>query len=176
MTATATWQRLLSQHPLADESETPEFWETYLTENPDVLHRLLADVYHATYGSEKPPTLDDLWEMMSTPRFSTQPFGEAVLDLLGDRSLRWLAREVRISIGQMQRYVVGTRPIVSLHDHRGSMRRIEAVAQALRVHPSFFGEWRRLWVMSLIDNAFATQPALSVGIFRRFSGFEKDRP
>lgn len=167
-----SWQRLLDAHPRGPDSAEPEFWETYLNDNPDVLHRLLADVYHATYGSEKPPTLDDLWEMMSVPRFATIPFGQAVLDLLGDRSIRWLAQNVGIAHSQMSRYLSGARPIVSVHDHRGSMRRMEAVARALRVHPSYFMEWRRMWVMSLIDSAFSAQPALSIGMFRRFSGFE----
>lgn len=168
------WQKLLDGHRSGTESTEPEFWEQYLTENPDVLNRLLADVYQATYGSEKPPTLDDLWEMMSVPRFSTLTFGDAVCDLLGDRSIRWLAGEVGIVHSQMSRYLNGSRPIVSLHDVRGSMRRIESVAKALRVHPSYFMEWRRLWVMSLIDSAFTAKPSLSIGMFRRFSGFEKN--
>jgi len=173
MTATQTWQRLLDAHALGEVSEEPEFWEAYLAENPDVLHRLLADIYQATYGSEKPPTLDALWEMMATPLFSTEPFGEAVLDLLGERSIRWLAQQIGVSHPQLCRYLNGTRPIVSIHDHRGSMYRIESIAGVLRVHPSFFVEWRRLWVMSLIDSAFAAEPSLSVGIFRRFSGLER---
>lgn len=167
------WQRLLGEHPHGKQSSQPEFWEQYLADHPDVLHRLLADIYQATYGTEKPPTLDDLWEMMSTPRFSTAPFGEALLDLLGDRSVRWLAAEVGIVHSQLSRYINGSRPIVSIHDHRGSMRRIEAVARALRVHPSYFVEWRRLWVMSLIDSAFTARPELSIGVFRRYAGFEK---
>ena len=174
MTATQTWQRLLDAHPLGEQSEEPEFWEGYLGDNPDVLHRLLADIYQATYGSEKPPTLDALWEMMSTPQFSTQPFGEAVLDLLGDRSVRWLAQQLGgVSHTHLARHLNGSRPIVSVHDHRGSMRRIESIARVLRVHPSFFVEYRRLWIMSLIDSAFTAEPTLSVGVFRRFSGFEK---
>lgn len=171
----ANWQRLLERHPQGKESATPEFWEGYLTENPDVLHRLLADVYQATYGSEKPPTLDDLWEMLATPQFSTDEFGVAVLDLLGERSIRWLAQQIGTSHPQLSRYLNGSRPIVSVHDHKGSMKRIESIARALRVHPSYFVEWRRLWVMSLIDSAFAAKPSLSVGVFRRYAGFEKTR-
>jgi hypothetical protein len=167
------WQRLLDGHPHGDESSTPEFWEQYLDEHPEVLHRLLADIYQATYGSEKPPTLDDLWEMFATPRFSTEPFGPALLDVLGDRSVRWLAQQVGTSHTQLLNYISGRRAIVSVHDHRGSMQRIESIARVLRVHPSYFVEWRRLWVLSLIDSAFTAQPALSVGLFRRFSGFEK---
>jgi len=167
------WQRLLDGHQHGADSETPEFWEQYLADHPDVLHRLLADIYTATYGSEKPPTLDDLWEMMAVPQFSTETFGPAVLDLLGDRSVRWLASQIGTSHVQLSRYLNGSRPIVSVHDHRGSMKRIESIARVLRVHPSFFVEWRRLWMMSLIDSAFSAQPSLSIGMFRRFSGFEK---
>jgi hypothetical protein len=170
---TATWQKILESHPAGPRSDDPDFWEEYLAEHPDVLHRLLADVYQATYGAEKPPTLDDLWAIMATPRFTSQDFGDAVLELLGDRSIRWLAQQVGIAHPQLSRYLSGQRPIISVHDHRGSMRRIESVAQALHVHPSYFTEWRRLWIMSLIDSAFASQPSLSVGIFRRFSGFEE---
>lgn len=170
---TAGWQKILDSHPLAARSEDPDFWEQYLAEHPDVLHRLLADVYQATYGAEKPPTLDDLWAIMATPRFTTEEFGDAVMDLLGERSIRWLAGQVGIAHPQLSRYLSGQRPIISIHDTRGSMRRIESVAEALSVHPSYFTEWRRLWIMSVIDSAFTSQPSLSVGIFRRYSGFEE---
>lgn len=169
------WQKLLASNPVAQRSDDPDFWETYLAEHPDVLHRLLADVYQATYGSAKPPTLDDLWAIMATPRFTTEEFGNAVIDLLADRSVRWLASQVGIAHQQLSRYLSGQRPIVSIHDTRGSMRRIESVAKALKVHPSYFVEWRRLWIMSLLDSAFTAQPGLSVGIFRRYSGFENAR-
>ena len=165
------WQGLLQSHPLAKDADSPDFWEEYLADHPDVLNRLLADVYQATYGADKPPTLDALWDIMSSKRFSTEEFGPAVYEVLGDRSVRWLAREVGGSAEQLRRFVTGQRPIVSVHDHRGSMNRIEAVAKALDVHPSYFMEWRRLWVMSLIDSAFASRPDLSIGVFRRYSGF-----
>lgn len=47
-------QNLAEAHPLAGQSDSPDFWETYLAENPDVLHRLLADVYQATFGVDRP--------------------------------------------------------------------------------------------------------------------------
>lgn len=172
-----TWQNLLTSHPLAGDADDPAFWEHFLGEHPDVLHRLLADVYQATYGTERPPTLDDLWEIMATRQFSTEPFGDTLLDLLGDRkqSVRWLAREIGIVHSQLLRYCSGQRPIVSLHDVQGSMRRIEACAKALGVHPSYFTEWRRLWVMSLLDAAFTAHPDLSISVFRRYSGFAVDK-
>ena len=111
------------------------------------------------------------------PRFTGEEFGPAVLDLLSqrDRSIRWLAQQIGTSHTQVRFYLTGKRPILNLHDARGSMIRIEAVARALRVHPSYFAEWRRLWIMTLLDSAFAARPGLSVGVFKRFAGFEDQR-
>lgn len=167
-----SWQRLLDTHALAPRTGSPDFWVEYLAEHPDVLHRLLADVYQAVHGADRPPTLDDLWALVAHQEFSSKVFGDAVVELLGKRSVRWLAQQVGVHHSVMTRFVRGERPITSVHDTKGSMARIEAVAKALRVHPSHFGEWRRLWIMSLLDGAFATNPNLSVGIFRRFASLE----
>lgn len=167
------WKSFMAEHPLGEESGSEDFWCQYLDQNPDVLHRLLADVYQATYGAERPPSLDDLWDLMSAPRFSRAPFGEAVTDLLGSRSITWLAQQAGMAQPALSRLINGQRPIVIRNDPKGSMQRIEQVARALRVHPSYFEEWRRLWIMALLDSAFAGRPDLSIGVFRRYSGFEK---
>ena len=169
------WQQLLASHPLGEESSRPDFWADFLSEHPDVLHRLLADVYQATHGTEKPPTLDELWDLVATPEYSVDPFGEALLAALGSRSVRSLAVQIGIHQSLLTRYITGERDIVSIRDPRGSMARIEIIARALRVHPSYFAEWRRLWVMSLLDAAFVRQPNLSIGIWKRFSGFQDGR-
>lgn len=171
----AGWQRVLEDHPLGSQSADPTFWERYLDEHPDVLHRLLADVYQAAYGVDRPPTLDELWDLVATPEFSVKPFGEALLDALAGRSVRSLAVQIGIHQTLLTRYMTGERDIVSVRDPIGSMRRIELVAKALRVHPAYFAEWRRLWLMSLLDSAFVAQPALSIGVWKRFSGFSGAR-
>lgn len=172
----AGWQKVLDTHPLAARAEDPNFWDDYLAEHPDVLHRLLADVYTATHGADRPPTLDDLWELVAAPEFAMDSFGDAVrrsLDHRG-RSIRWLAQQIGIHQSVLTRHVTGEHPIVSIRDPRGSMQRIELIATALRVHPSYFVEWRRLWIMSLLDHAFEDQPHLSVEVFRRYAGL-RDR-
>lgn len=173
------WQKVLDTHPLAAQSEDADFWDSYLTEHPDVLHRLLADVYTATHGAERPPTLDDLWELVSAPEFAMDPFGDAVRRALArrDRSIRWLAQQIGLHQTVLTRYISdrsAENPIVSIRDPKGSMQRIEAVAAALHVHPSYFREWRRLWIMSLLDTAFEAEPHLSVEVFRRYAGL-RDR-
>lgn len=171
----AGWQRVLEDHPHGGHSSDPSFWEEYLGEHPDVLHRLLADVYQATYGVDRPPTLDELWDLVSTPEFSTKPFGEALMEALGGRSVRSLSVQIGIHPSALHRFITGEREIVSVRDPIGSMRQLEVIARALRVHPAYFSEWRRLWVMSLLDAAFIRQPALSIGVWKRFSNFGSGR-
>lgn len=168
------WRAVLASHPLAERSRDAQFWDEYLEQNPDVLHRLLADVYRATYGAEKPPSLEDLWAILDAPEFTGETFGPAVRELASRRgkSLRWVALQAHVDQKHLLRYLSGERPIVNAHDIEGSMERIESVSRALRVHPSYFMEWRRLWVMRLVDSAFTAHPDLSVEVFRRFSGFE----
>lgn len=162
------------EHPLAEPSASEEFWVRYLDENPDVLHRLLADVYEATYGAEAPPTLDDLWKLMSAqPRYASVPFGEAVVDALGGRSINWLAGQAGVSQSVLSRLINGLKPVVNIKDIRGSMYRLERIAAVLRVHPSYFAEWRRMWIMTLLDSAFTAQPTLSIGVYRRYSAFDR---
>ena len=167
------WKKFLAEHPLGPDSDNEDFWAEYLGQNPDVLHRLLADVYQATYGVDHPPSLDDLWDLISSPQFSNDSFGIAVKTALGRRSVAWLAHQAGIAQPVLHRLVHAERPIVNINDPKGSMARMEAIARVLRVHPSYFAEWRRLWIMSLLDSAFASQPALSVGVFRRYAGFER---
>jgi hypothetical protein len=168
------WQAFMAQHPSAASSATEEFWVDYLGEHPDVLHRLLADVYEATFGADAPPTLDDLWQLMSAqPRYASAPFGQAVVEALGDRSINWLAQQTGVSQPTLSRMVNGIKPVVNIKDVSGSMYRLERIASVLRVHPSYFAEWRRMWIMTLLDSAFTAQPTLSIGVFRRYSGFDR---
>lgn len=169
------WDQVLTEHELMPKTSDPEFWRTFLTENPDVFHRLLADLYQVTgRATDRPPTLEDLWDLVG-PRFTNEPFGVAVRELLGDRSIRWLAGEIHIHNVPLTRVINGERDVVSIRDPKGSMARIEAIARALRVHPSYFAEWRRLWVMTLIDQAFEQHPHMSIGMYRKFARHENGR-
>lgn len=168
------WAEVIAEHELVARSGDQEFWRKYLTENPDVLHQLLADLFQVTRGATTtPPTLDDLWGLVA-PRFTNEPFGVAVKELLAGRSVRWLANEVHIHNAPLVRLLNGERDVVSVRDPKGSMARIEAIARALQVHPSYFAEWRRLWVMTLLDYAFEEHPHLSIGVYRKFAGYQKN--
>lgn len=169
------WDEVISKHHLVEHSDQWEFWDAYFTDNPDALHRVLADLYQVTQSSRaRPSSLEELWSLV-TPSFSNEPFPAAVRTLLAGRSVRWLAGRIGISQPYLTRLLNGQKPVISIHDPKGSMLRIEVVAKALRVHPSHFAEWRRLWVMSLIDSAFESQPNLSIAFFQKFAGLQ-ERP
>lgn len=169
------WDAVLREHAAFPKTSDPAWWRVFLGDNPDVLHRLLGDLYQASSdAATRPPTLEDLWNLVG-PRFTNEPFGAAVRELLGKRSIRWLAGEVHIHQSPLTRLITGERDVVSVRDPQGSMARIEAIARALSVHPSYFAEWRRLWVMTLIDTAFERHPNLSVGVYRKFARHENGR-
>lgn len=167
------WKRVLEQHEHGAQTEDEGFWEEYLREHPDVLHRLLADVYRMTHGTTQPPTLDQLWETVAVPAFSALPFPEAFADVLNGRSMSAIAARAGIHKTTLLRHLNGERPIVSINDPLGSMRRIEIIAEAVGVHPSYFAEWRRLWIMTLLDDAFIGRPDLSVGLYRRYTSVRR---
>lgn len=149
----------------------PAFWLDLLQRDPEVLNRLLGDLWKTVQGirgDNRIPSLAELYEL-PLPEFSTEPFPEALRAKLGGRSLRWLAQETHITKSHMHRLAHGERPIVSLSDPRGSMAQIASIARALRVHPAYFAEWRRLWLMTLLDDAFELHPNLSIGIWTRFT-------
>lgn len=163
------WRQVLERHENGAATADPGFWEQTLRQRPDVLHRFLADVHRSVHGTTRPPTLDELWSLVAEPVFSADPFPVAFETARGTRSMAQIATYAGMHRATLKRYVDEERPIVSTQDPGGSMHRLEVVAKALGVHPSYFSEWRRLWVMSLIDVAFTDRPELSVSLYRRFS-------
>lgn len=166
------WEKALAESKVYAGSFDPTFWRTYLIEHPEVLHHILADL-HQVAGVDKgrPPNLDDLWELVA-PTFSDQPFPQAFQNARGARSVRQIAGAVHLHHEQVRRYLDGRLPIIKVHDSIGSMRRLELFAKALGVRPAYFMEWRRLWIMSVIDSALESRPNVSVSIYRKFSGQE----
>ena len=171
-----TWERVARDHDVLPKTVDHVWWQQYLTERPDVMYRLLGDLYQASAtvrgkDPNKVPTVDELRGLV-TQKYSNDPFGVALKELLGDRSVRWLAHQMKIHHSQITRIIRGERDISTLQDPAGA---IEAVARVLRVHPSYFVEWRRMWIMNLLDDAFTAQPHLSIGVGKKFSAHEPRR-
>lgn len=169
-----SWETVAREHPLMPKTTDPDFWRAHLAQNPEVMYRLLADLHNAAsqFRGENPdrvPTVEELLNLV-TPQYSNDPFPVALKTALGNRSARWLAKRLNMHFSYVYRLLNGEREIVDVNDPAHSMARIEAIARELRVHPSYFAEWRRLWIMSLLDSMFEVKPNLSIGVWRKFSG------
>lgn len=171
-----SWETVAREHELMPQTRDQDWWRQLLTERPDVMYRLLGDLYQASASvrgkdPSKLPTVDDLRELV-TQQYSNDPFPQALQMLLAGRSVRWLAQQMKIHHSLLTRMIRGERDIVAVTDPEGSMLRLEEIARVFKVHPSYFVEWRRLWIMSLMDEVFAVQPNLSIGVWKKFSLFQ----
>lgn len=153
-------------------------WEEFFAESPDALHHLLGEIYIITKSQAAEVkrsgrrvrtvngNLDELWAMIS-PRYSMEPFGEAVRELMGPMSLRAFAAKIPMHHHSLSRLMRGERQVVNQFDIPGSMRTLEVVAKAGKVHPAFFVEWRELLVLGVVRKALSTDPALGIRVIER---------
>ena len=165
---------------LLTRSQDKQYWSDVFSRQPDVMYAMLGDLYTITKAHESPNVrggrrarvtgdLDELWDML-TPQFSVKPFGDALRDVMGNMSLRQFAAAIPMHHRSLARLMDGERQIVNKHDPEGSMRQLERIAQVARVHPSYFNEWRRLWIFSTLDDVFAAHPNTSIGLIKKYAG------
>lgn len=180
MTKNAQWDRAATLCP-PERYGSPE-WTQHYEANPDVLTKMLGDLYR-TYKSEEAKragtanpsggrrrahingNLDELWSVV-TPRFSMLPFDQAFAELKGERSLRAYATKCGIDFKRLSKLVKMSQG--SLKSFTVTLTRydLEAIAKAGGVHPAFFLEWRLMIVQDLIAEVFTRQPNLSISILR----------
>jgi len=168
----AEWATARSLCP-TDEYSTTD-WHSHFTEQPDVLLQMLGDVFRVykseqrkAAGTSNPQggrrrnhiegSLEELLEIVQ-PKFSVKPFRDALEDLLGQRSLNWLALKAGQNSRVFRRKISGQRPL-SRYD-------MEVIAQALDVHPAYFLEWRIETVTQMVANVMVAQPHRSIGFLK----------
>lgn len=173
----ADWAHAATQFPVTAHTQDAGFWASFFEERPGVLHQLLGDLYLITKAHQRADrrggrrsrtingNMEELWGML-TPRFATEPFGPATRELMGATSLRQFAKKVPMHHHALARLISGERPVVRPKDPEGTMRILEAVAKAGGVHPSYFLEWREVFVYNALQQAFETSPNLSITVTR----------
>lgn len=168
------WETAAREHEQIEDSAQPGFWRGALQQDPEIMHRLLGDLWNAAQAAKgqtrvSMPTVDEVFRLV-IPRYSNEAFPAALKEALDKRSVRWLAGRLHLHHGTVNRWATGQRDIVNMHDPEGSMAQIAAIAKECGVHPAFFAEWRRLWILLLLDDAFSFHPNLSIGVWKKFSG------
>ena len=151
-------------------------WRRYFDSRPDMLDKVLREIYIAAQRQwdqgkrstgrrvvEGSATLDELWGYL-LPRYSMEPFPTAVREVMGGKSLRDFAGLVPMHHQTFNRFLTGERPVINHADLLGSMKRIEDIARAGKVHPAFFLEWRTMWVLTAVTTALNSNPNATIDV------------
>lgn len=177
MAGSADWDRAKSLYPSTTKL-TESDWLDFFTDNPDIVHKILGDIYVITKAdaatqkkSGRRPrhingNLDELWKMI-TPRYATEPFGPAVQELIGTQSIRQFSGKIPMHYWSLIRLMRGERQIVNPYDIESSMKTLELVAKAGKVHPTYFSEYRQLYIFSMFRDLFAQNPNFTIGVVQR---------
>ncbi len=142
-------------------------WMARMGREPEVYHRLLSDILRETRAEalrregrakigRRPRvidgTLSELWAMI-TPRYANEPFAQSARALVGDASPADVEAKTKIAAATFER-MLGGQDI--------TMWRLEALARGYEVSPAYFAEWRRSYVLTVVDDLLNAHPGLSV--------------
>lgn len=148
-------------------------WVRYFDDRPEVMLQILGDIYRETKAEEareagNAPTgrrpksingnLDELHRMV-TPQYSVDPFEVAVKELIGRRSLRAFAAKVPMNHHTLTRMMRGEMKL--------EMWRLEQIAEAAKVQPGYFREYREMQLLEVIGRYFALRPNVSITLTKR---------
>lgn len=149
-------------------------WEKALERDIDLFGRVLRDVLkleQAVPGRPGPrPSLDIYaatrrMQQLLGKDFTLHPFAEALNTLAGQRSNRHLASKTGLNRNTIQRLRAGTLVPDGYE--------IRACATAFGKHPSYFLEWRILYITKAITARLEWSPEASVGLFQRLDAQRK---
>ena len=149
-----------------------EDWVGLFDRAPHILHSILGDIYRESKAEtereegrarigRRPKAIDgnleELYSMI-TPRYSMEPFAEAVRALIGNRSLRAFAARIPTHHNTLNRLIKGVTPL--------DRTKLEAIARAGRVHPAYFREWREQFILDAVAAVLHAKPNLSIRVHK----------
>lgn len=181
-TSQANWDNAKQQYPSTTDL-TPKDWVAYFDRNPEVMSKILGDIYVITKAHQSETkrsgrrprhingSLDELWGMI-TPTYSTEPFGPALRDVMNGTSIRAFAAKIPMHHSLLIRLMNGERNIVNPYDIPGTMRTLETIAKAGKVHPTYFSEYRTLYIFSMFTELFAAKPNFTITLSKRLNDIE----
>lgn len=160
--ATRIRQRFPSVHELD--------WNGAFTRDLDLFARVLRDILkleQAQPGRPGPrPSLDvkDATRRMQQflgRDYSIEPFPEAFRILGADRSIRHLAAKTGLNRNTIYRFLAGVQVPDAFE--------MEQVAGAFGKHPSYFLEYRILYIISALVSRLEWSPETTVGLYRELA-------
>lgn len=163
------WGRVKTKVPYVDHGR----WGDLLEENPDVLHRIIADAYDVVLrdrerqqgvkhsGRRFKPTqvpIDQVIQDVFPQQYSAKPFREALVDLMAGQSQTQFARKVPCNQATLSKLLRGT--------YAPDIAMMERIALAGGQGPWYFHEWRAAYVASLVEEALLESPSTGVQAVR----------
>lgn len=143
-------------------------WTEALERDEDLFARIIRDILkleQAVPGRPGPrPSLDVFsatrrMQQLFGNDFSLRPFSDSLKTLAGNRSIRHISSRVHLERSHVHRLLTGV-----LEPDGYDMR---MCAQAFGKHPSYFLEWRHLYIIAAVIRRLEWSPETSVSMFRR---------
>lgn len=177
----ADFERAKALYPSTqmDDKAWMEFFDSPAGEH--ALGRILGDIYDFVKAVEereagihrvgrrprRDGSLEDVYKTVFPTPYTMDPFVTAMETLLAGRSQRAFAPKVPMSQTDLSRLLRGVMaPDITL---------LERIAAAAKVHPSYFVEWRAMYVSSMVERALMARPNIGVRAYRTLRDGEPSR-
>lgn len=143
-------------------------WRKAFESDIDLFGRLVKDILkldQAQPGRPGPrPALDYAQGVARLKQYmgqdySLDDFQHSLRDLANGRSIRSIARKTGLSKNHVHRLLTG-----EVQPDGYAMR---AVAEAFGKHPSYFPEWRAMWITNAMVNRLEGNPESSIVLYRK---------
>jgi transcriptional regulator with XRE-family HTH domain len=103
-------------------------------------------------------SIDELFSVVFPAQYSNDPLPEALRKLMAGRSQRQFAQRIPCSQPWLARILSG--------EATPDIYMIEAIADAAKVPPWFFPEWRAMFLSNMVLEAYTRSPHLSITALR----------
>jgi hypothetical protein len=103
-------------------------------------------------------SLEDVYATVFPAPYTMDPFPESMLKLLAGRSQRQFAPKIPVHQTTMSRLMSGA--LVP------DKTMLERIAHAAKVHPSYFVEWRAMYVSEMVQSVMTNRPNIGVTAYK----------
>lgn len=144
-------------------------WEDLFNQVPGSFSALLQAIFLDMDAEERPrrekvgrvvtPRARTMGEVQDVlwPKFSQQPFAEAIQPLLRP-SLRGFAARAGFTLSSLHRMIKGTEPLTT--------GKLEHIAAAAKVSPAYFREYRQMKICEEVQKVLDERPSASVMAYK----------
>lgn len=149
-------------------------WYRVFVQDPTITGRVISDIIKLQQaGTGKPgkrpalgrPDAENFYRQFENDDYSLLEFKDAFKVLMGDRSIRHMARKCEISNSMVQRILSG--------DQVASVDIMTKVAKAFKKKPSYFLDYRILYIIGMLSEQLTNAPEASIVQYNKLMGINE---